>query len=300
MKVACIGELVVDFIATQPADSIAEAHDFQKCAGGSPANVAASLHHQGFDVQLLSKVGPDAFGHFLKDALEKAGMNREFIVTDAKMPTRCVFLAHDLGGKRSIAIANRRSADQFLGTADLKGFSPGDINLLHIGGTTMLGEITAATTFNLVDQVKQHGGIISFDPNINLQRISDTAKARVVRLLPLIDVMKVNEDEWRITQQMMSDSERPSVIVCTKGRDGASIFHQSKTIDISTVDCEVVDVTGAGDAFFAGFLGTLMRQTTDLNQVSESLLEESGVVASSHAAEVISQTGGLLSQKAAQ
>ncbi len=300
MKVACIGELVVDFIATQPAGSIAEAVDFQKCAGGSPANVAAGLHAQGFDALLVSKIGSDAMGRFLKSAVAKAGLNQELVISDPKIPTRCVFLAHDSSGKRSIAIANRRSADQFLEITDLKISLLENVDLLHIGGTTMLGDITSATTFQLVHQVKQRGGLISFDPNINLQRVSDAAKARVVRLLPLVDVLKTNEDEWQIIQQMIFNAgyQQPRITLCTKGQAGASILFESKTIEIAAADCKVVDVTGAGDAFFAGFLGHMFSQTASLSQVSQSLLEESGIVASLCAANIISKMGGPLSQQA--
>ena len=297
MKVGCIGELVVDFISMTRAPSIKEAATFQKCPGGSPANVAAGLHTQGIEAILISRIGSDRFGMFLSDTLVTAGLLTNCIAIDPEHPTRCVFMAHDHLGRRSVEIANRQSADQHISMDQITATRIGKLDLLHIGGTTLLGEVTSATTLALVERVKSERGIVSFDPNINLNRISDAAMARLKHLIPFVDILKVNEDEWTVVKHLMPPEihQRPKIVITTLGEKGALIKSQNHDFKIEAEQIQVVDVTGAGDAFFAGFLGYLINNADDPLSASLKVLLKSGKKASECASRVIQHVGGALS-----
>ncbi len=296
MKVGCVGELVVDFISRNPTSSIQEAVEFVKCPGGSPAHVAATLHDLGLSVTLISKTGKGEMGSFVREAAINHGLSTRAILTDVSRPTRCVFIAYDEEGRRSIEIANRGSADQFLQFEELDPGALVDLDALHIGGTTMLGETTSATAFILVEKVKRSGGIISFDPNINLHHISKPAKERVTQLLPLIDILKVNEEEWGAVQRILSSQfvNPPKIVVLTRGSDGAVIKIPDQEIEIRAREVKVVDATGAGDAFFAVFLEHLLSFEGTIQQTTSDQLEAAGVAGSREAAKVIQHFGGAL------
>ncbi|MEM8485624.1 MAG: PfkB family carbohydrate kinase [Bacteroidota bacterium] len=293
MKVGCIGELVVDFICPDPVASVADAVVFEKHPGGSPANVAAACEAAGIDVLLLSKVGKGAFGQFTQQALQAAGCTTSGIQVDKSHPTRCVFMAHDEGGRRSVAIANRRSADQFLEWDQVR---KGDMafDVLHIGGTTMLGEETAATTFALVAQVKANGGLISYDPNINLARVAPGVRERTSKLIQLVDLLKVNDAEWEMVKPMLQAAGKLRLLVHTQAAAGAVIHTPDHHIHIDPPAVAAKDVTGAGDAFYGGLLGYLVQHAALINPDRNTLIA-AGAAGSRLAGQVIQQHGGFLS-----
>ena len=74
-KVFCIGELLIDFIGKDINKGLAQGTNFEKKAGGAPANVAASICKLGGEAYFMGQVGNDAFGTFLVDTLEKVNIN---------------------------------------------------------------------------------------------------------------------------------------------------------------------------------------------------------------------------------
>ena len=292
MKIGCIGELVVDFICPTPVDSIAEAVVFEKHPGGSPANVAVACGEAGVDVLLMSKVGKGSFGQFVRQALVGAGCSTAGIQVDLHHPTRCVFMSHNTTGTRSVAIANRLSADQFLRLDEIDG-GDAPFDVLHIGGTTMLGAETAATTLALATAVKQAGGLISYDPNINLKRVAPAARARTERLLGLVDLLKVNDTEWEIVASMLPPNHQLLLLVHTRGADGATLITAKERLHLDPPAVVPLDVTGAGDAFYGGVLGYLASHAT-FSDLDLEVLKKAGEAGRLLAAEVIQHMGGLL------
>ncbi len=294
MKVGCIGELVVDFICPDAVASIEAADIFEKHPGGSPANVTVALTQAGIDVTLLSRIGKEPFGWFVYHAIARAGCTTEGIWQDNAYPTRCVFMTHTSLGSRRVAIANRRSADQFLSWEEVqeRDFI---FDVLHIGGTTMLGEVTAKTTFELVQQVKEAGGLVSFDPNISLARVAPAVRNRTSKLLEMVDVLKVNEEEWEVVQTLQPELPTPALLVLTRGAAGATLQARQHKVNISSPDVDVVDVTGAGDAFYGGLLRTLILQNADFNELTTENLTLAGAAGRQLAGKVIRHRGGLLS-----
>ena len=82
--VTCVGELIVDFISTNPGVALEEAVSFRRCAGGAPANVAVGLARLGVRAAFAGKVGNDVFGRFLVKELQHASVSTNGIVFDAK------------------------------------------------------------------------------------------------------------------------------------------------------------------------------------------------------------------------
>ena len=69
-SIICIGELLIDFFCTDVDINLIEGKNFQKQAGGAPANVCATIAKLGGTAQFCGKVGNDPFGHFLKKTLD--------------------------------------------------------------------------------------------------------------------------------------------------------------------------------------------------------------------------------------
>jgi len=72
-EVVCLGELLIDFVPLRPGV-------YRQAAGGAPANVAVGLARLGVSAAFISKVGDDAFGRFLRAALEDEGVDTSGLV----------------------------------------------------------------------------------------------------------------------------------------------------------------------------------------------------------------------------
>lgn len=301
MRVVCIGELVVDFIATTHGVSIEDAVHFDKCLGGSPVNLAAGLMHHGIEALLISRVGADAFGRYLLSQLEKQGLSNEAIGIDNAHPTRCVFMSYDEIGRRSIAIANRQSADLYIPHDQLPQDWVHSCEVLHVGGVALLGELTAETVFAMVAEAEKHGLMISFDPNIHLQRLPGRIRDRIKRFMKNVDLLKVNEDEWQVLREwgLIHDNGLPDrIAVCTCGSAGVRVYHKGGSTKITGGKVKVIEPTGAGDAFWAGFLAELLAsgmKKKDIAYITNSVLVMGARQGIAHAETVIKQVGGVIS-----
>lgn len=304
MRVVCIGELVVDFIATEQGVLVEDAEQFSKCMGGSPANLVSGLMHHGIETLLVSRVGADAFGKYLLKQVEMCGINPTAIVVDRGHPTRCVFMSYDEAGHRSITIANRQSADQHITDEQLPTDWINSCEILHIGGVALLGATTANTVFQMVEEAHQRGCIISFDPNVRLRHLPAVIQERIKRLLRRVDLLKVNEEEWQVLKDwdLIQDTGGTGMlIVCTRGADGAKIYHNNMQFTIPCREIQVIDATGAGDAFWAGFLAVLLASNINketVSQLTRPVLIEAGEHGTAWARIIIQQVGGVVRKDA--
>ena len=107
----------------------------------------------------------------------------------------------------------------------------------------------------------------------------EQAKNTLNRLLPHIDIFKVGRDEAETIWQLKYSADEYAayfyqklsmLTIVTGGKSGAVLFNGTDYIREETIEIEVVDPIGAGDAFVAGFLGTLMRHDIPLRQLLKS------------------------------
>ena len=99
------------------------------------------------------------------------------------------------------------------------------------------------------------------------------AKNTLEKLLPFISIFKVGHDEAETIWQLNLSAEdyaanfykkTSTLAIVTDGESGAVLFNGTNYIREPSIEIEVIDPVGAGDAFVAGFLGTLIRQNIPL------------------------------------
>ncbi|WP_336623179.1 PfkB family carbohydrate kinase [Alkalihalophilus lindianensis] len=132
-KVISIGELLIDFLPKEKGKSLKEVVDFEKAAGGAPANVAAAIAKLGGRASFIGKVGNDAFGHFLEKELRNAGVDTRFLVKSDVYKTALAFVSNQANGERDFMFYRDRSADMMLTADEIEEawFEEGDI--FHFG-----------------------------------------------------------------------------------------------------------------------------------------------------------------------
>ena len=109
--VTCLGEALIDFVATTPDVTVGEAEGFVKAPGGAPANVAVGVARLGGNVAFLGKVGEDPFGRFLEKTFSDAGVDTGGMRFSPEHRTSLAFVSRQKDGERSFCFFRNPGAD---------------------------------------------------------------------------------------------------------------------------------------------------------------------------------------------
>lgn len=272
-QVVCIGEVLVDLFAETAGGGpapIAGADVFRPCLGGAPANVAVALARQGVPAALLARVGRDAFGDFLLRGLASEGVSTELMArVDAR--TGLAFVARDGDGERQFLFYREGGADTTLSDDDLGAVAEGGATwrALHLCGNGLAFEPVAGALRAAVAQAAAEGVPISLDLNLrfHLWPSQAAADAAVRPLLPSVSFLKADLEEAQVVSGEADplDAARslfalgPRLVCVTLGAEGAVYCCDAGAGQVTAPKVDVVDTTGAGDAFSATLLAGLLR-----------------------------------------
>lgn len=297
-----IGEVLIDFIPQQKGQALKDVISFERAPGGAPANVAAAVSKLGGQSAMLTKLGSDAFGDFLLEKLMEAGVGTKHIIRTSEANTALAFVSLREDGERDFSFYRKPCADLLM-TADEVDeslFHPGDI--LHFCSVDLVESPMKHAHIKAIDQAKQRGALISFDPNVRLPlwENPDTCRETILAFVPKAHLVKISDEELEFITGI-SDEEAAiaslftgdvKAVVYTRGAAGASLFVNENEMQADGFSVQVQDTTGAGDAFIGGFLFKLLQAgTTPENLLSN--LEQHGeeIVCFSNAAGAITATG---------
>jgi fructokinase len=242
---------------------------FEVCAGGAPANVATGLARLGARAAFLGVVGDDPFGRLLARKLAAEGVEVSLRFTRER-PTGMWFVALDERGERSFFSPNARaSADKLLTTADVDRALLARARFLHVGSSAHVLPAAQGALHEAVRAARDLGVRISFDPNVRLHLWDDVAPLRdlCAEVLPACDVVKLAADEAEICTGEREPARAAARLVelgvrlacVTLAEEGALVRRGADVLHVPGERVEVVDTTGAGDAFVAGLLSVLAR-----------------------------------------
>ena len=268
-KIATIGEYLVDMIPINNA--------YQPTPGGAPMNVAIAIQRLNGNVIPLAQVGKDFFGKMLKDALIDEGLDTSYINTDADHKTSIAFVSIDAHGERDFMFYRNPSADQFF-TLDQNEIQTLDFDILHFGSVGLLGYPLRETTDALIHYAKAHHKIISFDVNVRLMLVDDEQKYKedIVSYIKKSHLIKCSLEELiylnnheASVQKMVEQlfDLKHQMVMITKGQEGVQLYYKHHIFNQAAFTVEVVDTTGAGDAFMGSFLWSLSKQENPFDSI---------------------------------
>lgn len=273
-----IGEMLIDFVAHEKGRPLKDVSGFTKIAGGAPANVAAATARLGGRSALISQVGKDAFGDFLLETLKDAGVAVHMIRQTSKAKTGLAFVSVMENGERDFSFYRNPSADLLLEPhqVDTAAFSSTDI--LHFCSVGLVESPMQSTHRHVITQMKERGGLISFDPNVRLSLWENPAHCReaILEFLPKAHLVKVSDEELAFITGRSNVKEGIAslfvgdvqAVLFSKGPNGAELITKAGTYRHPGFTVVVEDTTGAGDAFVGGFLYQLQKK----NITRDSLL----------------------------
>ena len=282
LDVLSFGEAIVDFFAEGadggPAQGILlrDAERFSRHLGGAPANVAVGLARLGARVGLMTLVGGDEFGAYVRTALESEGVDTRGVGTHRIARSAITFVAVGPRGERAFSSYRHPSADQMIARHDLDVRIIGEAAVFHYGSSTLVREPARDATQHAIALARQAGCVISSDPNLRFHLWEDPSDApvQVRQMLALTDLVKVADDELApivgvsdpVSGARAIRALGPGLVVVTLGERGS--YFDGATAGtgwVPGVRVEVVDTTGAGDGFVAGVLAELRgRRPGDL------------------------------------
>jgi fructokinase len=257
-EVICLGEILIDFVSLKPDVRLADAPAFRRAAGGAPANVAVGLARLGAAAALISKVGDDEFGRFLRATLQGEGVGTSGLITTNRAPTGLAFVSLDRNGERSFAFYRDPCADRLLSAAELRSAPWRHARIFHYGSLSLIGEPSRTATLEAIARARRRGMLISCDPNLRLRLWPSPARARagMREALRHADIVKISEDEV----EFLGKAPQAKLVVITRGARGGSVLSEEGKFDYPAFAVRAVDTTGAGDAFMAGLLFGLLRK----------------------------------------
>jgi len=259
-----VGETLVDLLP----DSVRGGHVAH--LGGSPANVAVGLARLGQPTCLVTQTGSDAHGRFARARLAAEGVRVIEAGLDGPASTALVTL-----DEHGVA---RYTFDVRWEITDVH--VPAESAAIHVGSLGLVLQPGAAEVMRLLTAAASRTGrLVSLDPNIRADLLTDPAAARrnIRRAAGLAHVVKLSDEDIdflfpgakpRQAGDLLLGDEPPGddlpggprrtqLVVITSGGEGAFAATGRWRVDVPAFDVPVVDTVGAGDAFMSGLLAGL-------------------------------------------
>lgn len=266
IDVLTLGEALIDMISVEVAESLFDAHRFEKHQGGSPANIAVNLAKLGHRAAFIGKTGIGAFGSFIKAELRKAGVNTDYMVMDHRVHTSVIFVSRTTGTPDFEAF---RDGDYKLEAHELSLEAVRRAKIVHASMWPLSREPFRAAVELAFQTARAAGKLISLDPNYSRRFWPDYRDAMDVipRMLSYATLTKPSlDDAERLLGEGLTPEAYiekfhamgPQIVVLTMGGDGLLLSDGQSLTRIPAKQIEVVDATGAGDSFWAGFLAALL------------------------------------------
>jgi fructokinase len=275
--VLCFGEALIDFVPLDKGQRLADVDTFARAPGGAPANVAACIARLGGRAQFAGQVGCDAFGDCIEQTLRTLGVDTAWLRRTSSAKTALAFVTLSASGERDFAFYRDPSADMLFPASGVTPEWFQGQGILHFGTLSLTHPVSRAATERAVELARAADWLVSFDPNarLDLWPSPDAFVEAALAMLPSCDIVKLAEDELNLvgggtpTPADFILRRGPRALLITCGAGGASVVTDRLNIHLPGLPVEVVDTTGAGDAFVGAFLFELSRR-----QVTAATLDE--------------------------
>ena len=272
IDILCVGEVLVDFIGHQPGVQINNTRDYHRYLGGSPTNVAMNSTRLGLKSVMVATVGNDGFGEYIFERLNAVGVNTNNIKQLEDKPTSVIFVSRTEGTPEFIPF---READCFITNDQISEAMLAEAKIFHTTCFALSKNPAQSTILQKAEDAFNAGCKLSIDLNYAKKLWSSQEEAfRVIKSYckfnPLI---KISEDDMeRLFEKTLPHNEifeffhnqGVDVICLTLGSKGVKLSQRDKgVIEMPAIKVEkIMDATGAGDAFWSGFVFAYIKENS--------------------------------------
>lgn len=282
LDVITIGRASVDLYGQQTGSRLEDVASFAKSVGGCPANIAIGTARLGLRSALLTRVGDEHMGRYIREQMLREGVSDGGIVTDKERLTALVLLSVENDKTFPLIFYRENCADMALSEADIDPDFIKSARAIVVTGTHFSRPNTDAAQRKAMKLVKQAGGKVVFDidyrPNLwglaghaageSRYIASDKVSNHIKGVLGDCDLIVGTEEEVMIASgesELLAAlktirSLSKATIVLKRGPMGCIVYDGAISDDLEDgivgkgFPIEVYNVLGAGDAFMSGFL----------------------------------------------
>ncbi len=275
--ITALGELLIDF--TPCGISEAGMKIFEQNPGGAPANVLTAAGNFGAKTAFIGKVGKDMHGEFLKETLEKYNIETKGLIMDEKVFTTLAFVSLNEKGERTFSFARKPGADTCLTKEEVNLELIKDCKIFHFGSLSLTDNPSKEALLYALEKAREMNKIISYDPNYRplLWENKDTAVKEMRAVIKYADIMKISDEETELLTGYKEPEKAAlklieqgvSLVFVTLGSEGSFLRTKDFQITVKSKKCNVVDTTGAGDAFWGAILYKLTERKNSVFQITE-------------------------------
>jgi 5-dehydro-2-deoxygluconokinase len=282
LDVITIGRAGVDLYGTQIGGRLEDMGSFEKYIGGSPTNIACGTARLGLKSALISRVGDEHMGRFIREQLVREGVNVDGVITDPERLTALVILGIRDEEQFPLIFYRENCADMALCEDDIDEAFIASARSVLATGTHLSNVKTEAAVLKALELARKHGARTALDidyrPNLwgvaghgdGESRFVESAAvtAKLQKSLHFFDLIVGTEEEFHIAGGSTNTIEAlravrkvsNATLVCKRGAAGAVAFEGDipDSLDEGQTGpgfpIEVFNVLGAGDGFFSGLM----------------------------------------------
>jgi ribokinase len=258
-----LGAAAIDWVAhleeMPPLDGISFVEDFTSFPGGSGGNVAEGIAHLGRSVRFLGVLGDDEGGRLLLQAFEAAGVDTSYIRVEKNRRSAACFIAVNRHGQRMIfSLGGVAVFDQ---ARDISAGQLAGVKILYIADAYQ--DVASLAISRL-----EPGARVIFNPG---GLMASSGKTSLLPILERTDILIVSRVESELLTgchdlqqacQVLAGTG-PKYVLLTRGECGVILFDGRNTLLVPAIPVkQLVDTTGAGDAFSAGLIVGLLEGLT--------------------------------------
>ncbi len=265
--ILCVGELLIDLLSESFEETLDQAEIFRRIPGGSPANLCMNMARLGHKTRLAASLGQDDLGDLLAAYVERLGVDCS-LLRRVDFPTTLILVT------RSQTVSNfeaYRSADMHIMAGQLPLEALRDARLFHTTCFALSRPPAQESIMEAARQARKFNCQLSIDLNYadKIWPDREQAKRLVSEYCGLGAIVKLSEVDWlRLYQKQWTGPaeaarhfmDRGAQEVCvTLGSEGCYAARGNDAYQLPGRKVEVRDTTGAGDAFWAGYLSAWLE-----------------------------------------
>jgi len=243
---------------------LSEVSTFHTGWGGDTSNFAVAAARLGNSVGVMGRIGSDEFGRSFLNLWKNEAIDASHIIVEPEGFTAVYFISRRKDGEHDFTYFRKGSAASHYAPCDIDSEYIKEAQVFHSSGITQaISESSCDAVFRAVEIAKEKGVVFSYDPNLRLKLWSLPRARAIINLsFEMADIVFPNLEEAQILTNLEEPEHivknilkrGPRIVVLKLGGGGCMVGTEEKIFMEPSVKVEVIDSSGAGDAFDAGFI----------------------------------------------